>query len=79
MRLVDGQIILEKLSVISYLWNNSKVGKEEQGRMNFGIQKHVAAASIVLSGRALDVLHLNELRLWKFERNEDRCIDWFNF
>ena len=31
--------------------------------MNFGIQKHVAAASIVLSGRALDVLRLNELRL----------------
>ena len=31
--------------------------------MNFGIQKHVVAASTVLSGRALDVLHLNELRL----------------
>ena len=31
--------------------------------MNFGIQKHVAAASIVLSGRALDVLHLNKPRL----------------
>ena len=59
MRYGDNQTTSEKLSVISCQWNkslNRKGGakKNENVINNFGIQKHVAAASIVLHVRALD-------------------------